>query len=192
MLQLGIIDRDFPNVRKFQQELDNKRSKNPKKSAETPAGPLPVESICGATRDDGGFCDCPRRTPAPDHPKELLFPCINENNGLMQDCLIKLYKSSTFNGSPHQQLPQIYSPPVEIHLKDETEPVAINKAMSVYVHWHKKVYADLDHDEALVVIERVQFGAQMDSCQSMVVKRKHDASPRVVLDLSWLNKYCIR
>ena len=155
MLKLGIIDRDFANIRKFQQELDNKRSKNPKKSAETPAGPLPVESICGVTRDDGGFCDCPRRTPSPDHPKELQFLCINENNRLMQDYLIKLCKSSTFNGSPHQQLPQIYSPPVKIHLKDEAEPVAIYKAMPVYVHWHKKVYADLDHDEALVVIERV-------------------------------------
>ena len=111
---------------------------------------------------------------------------------LMQHCLIKLYKSSTFNGSLHQELPQIYSPPVEIHLKDEAEPVAIYKAMSVYVHWHKKVYADLDHDEALVVIERVRFGAQTDSCQSMVVKRKHDASPHIVFDHSWLNKYCIR
>lgn len=81
---------------------------------------------------------------------------------------------------------------MEIHLKDEAEPVAIYKAMSVYVHWHKKVYADLDHDEALVVIERVRFGAQTDSCQSMVVKRKHDASPHIVFDHSWLNKYCIR
>lgn len=44
---------------------------------------------------------------------------------------------------------------MKIYLKDEDEPVAVYKAMPVYVHWHKKVYADLDHDEALVVIERV-------------------------------------
>ena len=81
---------------------------------------------------------------------------------------------------------------MEIYLKDEAEPVAIYKAMPVYLHWHKKVYADLDHDEALVVIEHVLFVAQTDSCQSMVVKRKHDASPRIVFDLSWLNKCCIR
>ena len=74
MLQLGIINRDFPTVGKFQQELDNKRSKDPKKSTETLAGPSPVASTCDVTRGKGGVFECPRKAAAPVCPKELPLP----------------------------------------------------------------------------------------------------------------------
>lgn len=186
MLQLGVINYDFPVVGKFQTKpTDTLR-------IDEESSPPSNGSICGATKDDGGICDCPRRTPVPVRPNELPLSCSPENNGKMRDWLLKRYSSSTFNTCPHQQLPRMDGPPIEIHLKEGTQPVACHKAIPIPVHWQEKVYADLHRDEALDVIERVPIGEPVSWCHRMVVARKHDGSPRRTVDLSPLNKHCGR
>jgi len=108
----------------------------------------------------------------------------------MRAWLLERYKSSTFNKCPHQQLPTMTGPPVEIHLKDGVRPIASHKAPPVPLHWQEQVHSDLKCDEALGVIERVPMGEPVEWCHRMVVTRKEDGSPRRTVDLSPLNKLC--
>lgn len=188
MLQLGIINSDFPTVGKFSNTPYEETLSGP----QTATAQLPVGSICGATKDDGGICDCPPRTAPPPRPKELPFPCTPENSVRMREWLLSRYGSSTFNTCSHQQLPCMDGPPVEIHIKDDAVPVAHHKAIPVPIHWREKVYADLHRDVALDVIEPVPLGEPSEWCHHMVVARKHDGSPRRTVDLSPLNKFCKR
>ena len=110
----------------------------------------------------------------------------------MKTWLLERFKGSTFNKCPHQQLPTMSGPPVEIHIKDDAKPVASHKATTIPLHWQEKVHADLKQDEALGVIERVPFGEPVEWCHRMVVTRKEDGSPRRTVDLSPLNKFCKR
>ena len=188
MLQLGILNRDFPAEGTFKNNISNKKVSTGPQANVT----LPVGSICGATNDDGGICDCPIRTVPPPCPDELPFPCTPENSARMRDWLLNRYGSSTFNTCPHQQLSRMDGPPVEIHIKDDAVPVAHHKAIPVPIHWRDQVYADIARDVALNVIEPVPLGEPSDWCHHMVVARKHDGSPRRTVDLSPLNKFCKR
>ena len=96
MLQLGIINQDFPTVGKFSSDPNMPDPPDPARHITSPSEP-PVGSICGATTDDGGICTCPRRTAPPARPKKLPFPCTPENNGKMREWLLEQYGSSTFN-----------------------------------------------------------------------------------------------
>ena len=100
MLQLGIINSDFPTIGKF-----NNRTCKVTRETSSQAAISSDGSICGATKDDGGICDFPWRTVVPDCPKQLPFLCTPANNNRMRDWLLKRYASSTFNTCPHQQLP---------------------------------------------------------------------------------------
>ena len=48
--------------------------------------------------------------------------------------------------------------PVKIHLQDGVKPIASHTPISIPLHWHKKVKAELDRDEAIGVIEKVPSG----------------------------------
>ena len=123
---------------------------------------------------------------------KLPMTCRPENNSKMRTWLLQHYSCSTFNTCPHQPLPRMDGPPVEIHLKEGTKPKACHKAIPIPIHWQEKVYADLRRDEALGVIEPVPIGEPVSWCHRMVVARKHDGSPRRTVDLSPLNKHCER
>ena len=187
MLALGILNRDFPSVGSFPNTIN--KTLPSKESVETSSN---NGMICGSTREDGGICDCPKRMPVPGRPDKLPFPCTPDNNGRMKTWLLERFKGSTFNKCPHQQLPTMSGPPVEIHIKDDAKPVASHKASTIPLHWQEKVHADLKQDEALGVIERVPFGEPVEWCHRMVVTRKEDGSPRRTVDLSPLNKFCKR
>ena len=186
MLDLGMLHRDFPRVGKFIGACNGILTTNNHDFG------LPDGYICGATKDDGGICDCPTRTEVPNRPHKLPFACIPKNNEKMKDWLLKHYHSSTFNTCPHQRLPKMSGPPIEIHMRDDAKPIACHKAASVPLHWQEKVHADVLRDEALGVIERVPYGEPVEWCHRMVVTRKHDGTPRRTVDLSPLNKFCKR
>lgn len=128
-------------------------------------------------KEDGGVCDCPKRTPVPAKPHNLPFNCTPANNNKMKEWLLDRYKSSTFNRCPHQPLPTMEGPPVEIHIKDDVKRLACQKATPIPLHWQKTVKSDLKQDEALGVIERVPMGEPVDWCHRMVVTRKADGFP---------------
>jgi len=188
MVDLGIVNHSFPTIGQFDPASNWTKSTSRQRTANNDS---PV-SICGAATDDGKTCTCPARTPVPPHPSSLPFPCTEENNGRMRDWLLDYFGGSTFNVCPHQELPSMTGPPVEIHLKKDATPVARHKAIPVPVHWKEQVHSDLLRDEAMGVIERVPFGEPVEWCHRMVVTRKHDGSPRRTVDLSPLNKHCQR
>merc|ERR1711905_70536 len=85
--------------------------------------PLPGSSDsppCGlcvaAARTDDPLCDCPRRTGPPATPPFLPFSATEDNIPKMKEWLLKHFASSTFNQCPHQVLPVMSGPPLEIHL----------------------------------------------------------------------------
>ncbi len=137
-------------------------------------------------------CSCPQRTVPPPCPTELPFPCVSANNNRMKAWLLDRYGSSTFNICPHQALPCMEGPPIEIHVDPAATPKACHTPATMPLHWQQKVYDDLLRDEVLGVIERVPYGEQVTLCHCMVITRKHDGSPRRTVDLSPLNKYCQR
>lgn len=183
MVDLGIVNRDFPQVGLHSNAAN--------------IGPVmpsfvPDATVCGVTNTDGSICQCPKRTTVPERPKSLPFPCTVDNNEKMRKWLLETYGSSSFNICPHQALPSMDGPPVEIHLKNDAVPVTRHKAIPVPVHRQEQVHKDLLRDESRGVIERVPMGEPVEWCHRMVITRKHDGTPRRTVDLSPLNKWCKR
>ena len=116
-------------------------------------------------------------------------PVYADNNDLMKAWLLEKYASSAFNICPHQALPCMEGPPIEIHVEPDATPKACHTPATVPVHWQQKVHQDLLRDEAPGVIERVPYGEPVTWCHRMVITRKHDGSPRRTVDLSPLNKF---
>lgn len=174
MIDLGIVPKDFPAIK--------------------PSVAQSGHTINATVADDvpGKSCSCPTRTSVPEMPKKLPFECVPENNDKMKRWLLDHFGSSTFNTCPHQRLPLMDGPPVEIHLKENAVPRAVHTPASIPIHWQDQVHKDLLRDEALGVIEKVPYGEPVTWCHRMVVTRKHDGSPRRTVDLSPLNKHCER
>ena len=96
----------------------------------------------------------------------------------MKEWLLARYASSTFNTCPHQPLPHMEGPEIEIHVDPDATPKACHTPATIPIHWRQQVYNDLMGDEALGVIERVPYGEPITWCHRMVVTRKLDGSPR--------------
>jgi len=93
MLALGILNSDFPKVGVFSTyQLGSQVCDDSAVSTRSCVG-----TICGATKEDGGICDCPKRMPIPGRPDHLPFPCSPNNNSRMKAWLLDRYKASTFN-----------------------------------------------------------------------------------------------
>ena len=178
MVDLQIISPDFPAIGSANVSTVSGQSESATLNS-TPSTPEET-------------CNCPKREGIPPLPKELPFPCCEENNGKMESWLLDYFKSTTFNTCPHQQLPKMCGPPIEIHVDPNAPPRAVHTPAIVPLHWQEKVKADLLRDEALGVIERVPYGEPVTWCHRMVVTRKHDGTPRRTVDLSPLNKHCRR
>lgn len=183
MVDLGIVNRDFPRIGQYSANS---------KAEQVPLSTIQDASICGVSNVDGSLCQCPKRTAVPTRPKVLPFPCTPDNNDKMRKWLLETYGSTSFNTCPHQTLPSMDGPPVEIHMRDDAIPVARHKAIPVPLHWQEQVHKDLLRDESLGVIERVPIGEPVEWCHHMVITRKPDGTPRRTVDLSPLNKWCKR
>ena len=83
-------------------------------------------------------------------------------------------------------------PPVKFHIDPNANPIKLNKPAPVPLHWQEQVLEELNRDVALGVLERVPYGQPTEWCFRMVVTRKKDGSPRRTVDLSPLNKFCLR
>ena len=110
----------------------------------------------------------------------------------MKQWLINRFKSSTLNTCPHQPLPCMKHPHVEIHIEKAAMPKAYHTAVPIPVHWQERVHNNLIRDETLGVIEKVPFVEPVTWCHRMLVTKKHDGTPRRTVDLSPLNKHCTR
>lgn len=176
MIDLGIIPYSFPTV-----------------------GDTLKQTISSIATDSGNpapsgahGCSCPRRETVPPRPSQLPVKCTPENIAIMREWLLKQFASSTFNTCPHQPLPCMVGPPIEMHLDSTATPRVCHTPATVPLHWQEKVKSDLERDVALGVIEKVPYGEPVTWCHRMVVTRKHDGTPRRTVDLSPLNKFCKR
>ena len=102
------------------------------------------------------------------------------------------YAASTFNKCTHQLLPEMTGPPLKIHIKPDAIPKAISTASPIPKHGENEVKETLDRDIRLGVLGKTPVGVPSTWVHRMVVVAKADGSCRRVVDLSPLNKYCVR
>jgi len=178
MLQLGIINSRFPQLSAA--NAANHDAHN--SEAEVVATESSLYAECG----------CLRRQMPPEKPARLPFPCTPENAEKMKAWILMFYASSTFNKCPHQKLPEMEGPPIQIHVDPNATPICLKKPAPVPIHFEKQVDSDILRDIAMDVLEPVPIGEPTRWCFKMIVTRKDDGSPRRTIDLSPLNKYCRR
>lgn len=167
---LGIISRNFPTVGESLLATSN----------------VPPES--GITQD----CQCPKRELPPPLPTKLPFDPIPENVDKIQNWLLDYYKKSTFNVCQHQTLPMMSGPPLHLMVDPHATPTAHHKPIPIPVHWQEDVYAGLDQDCRLGVIEPVPVGTPVTWCHRMVVIAKKSGKPRRTVNMQALNDHATR
>ena len=102
------------------------------------------------------------------------------------------YKTSTFNKCTHQILKGVTGPPLKLHVDPEAKPKATHVPYKVPIHWEEEVDEQIDDDINLGVLEPVPHGEPSVWCHPMVVTRKANGKPRRTVDMTELNKYCLR
>ena len=177
MIQLRIVDSNFPQVGAVPADLSAIIS-----SSET----------CQIEESLYADCGCLKRELPPKKPSTLPFEATLGNSDRMKEWLLNRYASSAFNKCPHEVLPAMDGPPIQIHIDDHARPVSLRKPAPVPLHWQEQVERDIQRDVALGVLERVPHGEPTTWCFRMVVTRKEDGSPRRTVDLSPLNALCQR
>ena len=154
-----------------------------------PSFPRVGAAAASAVHDDTHApCGCLVRTPRPPRPDKLPFPATRENVPRMKAWLVEEFAASTFNKCPHQPLPTMTGPDMEIRL----DPSVTRRPANVPIHWQDRVKQDLKRDEDLGVIEKVPPGTPVTWLHSMVLTPKADGSPRRTVDLKPLNKVSVR
>ena len=90
-------------------------------------------------------------------PDVLPFEPVPKNIDLMKEWLFKTFASFPFNTCPHQPLPRMSGPDIQIHVDENATPKACHTPASIPIHWKDQVHAQLLRDEAIGVIERVSI-----------------------------------
>ncbi|KAK3875650.1 hypothetical protein Pcinc_019504 [Petrolisthes cinctipes] len=99
-------------------------------------------------------CGCPLRTAPPPRPAKLPMVPSPKSTEVMKDWLLERY-ASTFNICPHQPLPAMTGPPIEIRVDPDVQPVVTRRPPNVPVHWQEEVSEQLKRDVALGVQTRL-------------------------------------
>ena len=172
LVDLGIIPPDFPTA--------------------TAAVPL---ATTASVEDDESTCSCPRRHQEPPLMPTTLPPGLTateENVEALKEWLLDYYGATTFNVCEHQPLPLMNCEPLQLHVNPNAKPVAVHKPALVPIHWQDKVYADLERDVRIGVLERVSPNTPTTWCSRMVVTSKSDGTPRRTVDLQPQNRQSVR
>ena len=82
-------------------------------------------------------------------------------------------------------------PTLRFHIDPQATPVAVHTPSVVPLHCQVDEKQIRD-DVVMGVLEEVPFGEPSLWCHRMVVTRKADGGPRRTVDLSPLNKHCVR
>ncbi|XP_052760759.1 uncharacterized protein LOC128203366 [Mya arenaria] len=173
LVSLGIIHTDFPQA-----------------TAETsPDINASMDSCENIT------CSCPRRRQEPP-PMPTTLPnglsATEDNVEALKEWLLDYYSATTFNVCEHQPLPLMKCEPLQLHVDPSAPPVAVHKPALVPIHWQDKVYADLERDVRIGVLERVDSNTPTTWCSRMVVTGKADGTPRRTVDLQPQNRHSVR
>ena len=178
MKQLAIIPKDFPRI-------------GAAKPTQEPTSN--VVEVAIEPQEDTCPSSCVKRTSTPGLPRELPFPPLPENIPKFEEYCKTTYASSVFNKCPHQLLPEMGdSPPLKIHVDPDAEPVAHQKTGFVPLHLYDLVMADIKRDIAMGVLEYHPINEPVTWCHKMIICTKQDGKPRRTIDMSPLNKVCLR
>ena len=156
--------------------------------------PLPAQAFGVSERDDMDEEYEPKiveRQPTPERPERPPFPCTEENIGRLKHWLEDVYATSSFNTSS-APMAKMSGPPMKIHVDPNATPVAVHKPIPIPHHWQADVKADLDKDVRMEILEKVPMGVPTTWQSRMVVVSKKSGKPRRTVDLSPLNKHCLR
>ena len=173
LIALGVIPPDFPAI----------------------AAAAPSATAASVETSDELTCSCPRRSQEPPPMPTTLpegLPAIEENVEALKQWLLDYYGATTFNVCEHQPLPLMKGEPLQLHVDPSAKPVAIHKPALVPLHWQDKVYADLERDVRIGVLERVSPNTPTTWCSRMVVTAKADRTPRRTVDLQPQNRQSVR
>ncbi|KAK3885060.1 hypothetical protein Pcinc_010714 [Petrolisthes cinctipes] len=171
--QLGVIEPDFPKI--------------------GATGPAVCENTVSTRHlPTLAGCGCPLRTAPPPRPAKLPMVPSPKSSEVMKDWLLERYASSTFNICPHQPLPAMTGPPIEIRVDPDVQPVVTRRLPNVPVHWQEEVSEQLKRDVALGVIERVPPNTPVTWLHSTVLTPKSDGTPRRTVELQPLNRHSVR
>ena len=110
----------------------------------------------------------------------------------MRNWLVNKFASLSFNKCPHQPLPAMPGPPMEITIDPKARAYVTRRPANTPLHWKEEISSQLKRDEALGVIERVPPNTPVTWMHRTVYTPKADGSPRRTVDLQSLNKYCVR
>ena len=86
-------------------------------------------------------CQCPRRTTPPTLPSCLPFPATDANREKLQDHILALYRSSTFNTCKHQTLPLMAGPPMCLTIDPSATPTAHHSPIPVPLYRQEEMKA---------------------------------------------------
>ena len=137
-------------------------------------------------------CSCPTRSQPPARPTSLPFPATEANRQRMEEYLLNLYSSSSFNTCEHQTLPMMTSPPLALSIDPNATPKPCHNPIPVPVHWQEEVKRGLDRDVALGVLKKVPLGTPVTWCHRMVICTKKNGSLRRTIDFQPLNAHATR
>ena len=185
LTDLGVLEADFPKIGAAGGGEHAAASCESGTSPDAQAEPRPTTTTTAG-------CGCPRRSPPPGRPSQLPFAPDTHNRERMKAWLLERYAASTFNTCPHQPLPTMTGPPMEIRVDPNARPIVTKRPPHVAIHWQREVAEHLERDVALGVIERVPANTPVTWLHNMVVTPKADGSPRRTVDLQALNRSSVR
>ena len=83
-------------------------------------------------------------------------------------------------------------PDIKIQVDPKATPVVVHTPAMVPLHWQEEGEEQLSNDVALGVLEKVPIGEPSLWCHRMVLAWKANGNPRRTVDLSPLNRHCLR
>ena len=129
----------------------------------------------------------------PSQPVQLPCALTEENIPQLEQLIKQRYRASAFNTCTRQRIPTLSgSPPLELHVGPEIQPVACHKPAVVPLHWQEAVREGLERDVRLGVLEQVPLNTPVRWQSRMVCTPKHDGSPRRTVDYNVVNTHCPR
>ena len=78
----------------------------------------------------------------------------------MKAWLLDRYAASAFNKCPHQPLPQMDGPPVEIHLVEDAVPRKVVTPAMIPLHWQEQAIQEVPQPQGQVRVDRI-FGGRL-------------------------------
>ena len=190
---LGLIQGGFPGS---QMAASIRSNPSPHPEAGAPTGEQaakvakcrPATPIANTTKS----CSCPTRSQPPTRPASPPFPATEANREKLEEYLLNLYSSSSFNTCEHQPLPMMTGPPLALSIDPNAIPKPCHNPIPVPVHWQEEVKRGLDRDVSLGVLEKVPLGTPVTWCHRVVICTKKNGSLRRTIDFQPLNIHATR